>query len=162
LQVAFVSENPSHFFIESMDLGDCADTLCIADRVTSHWRSSLDAAFTFVLQPTALPSFSPNAILTMSHDCCLYLTEVISQANWREHKLVQALGNPGQEGLPLSQAIILVLCNKTDGQDWAWYLLDHIHGLMEREQNSILKDLPFRNVHGVHFRALKTASEAIF
>jgi hypothetical protein len=74
-----------------------------------------------------------------------YLNEVVAQADWRDHKLVQALGPPGPGGMPLFKKIIRFLNKVSDGQDSRQALLEHIYELMLREQNPILEEEPLRH-----------------
>ena len=130
-----------------MDLDGGADTLSTVDQVTSHLQSSLDGAFTFLLQPPplfAFPSYSlPGAVL----DFAYYLREVATHPDWREQKLVQALGNPGLGGLDLfGKAIERLRKANKFGEKWAGDILQHIYEVMVREQNPILEaeNHPFR------------------
>jgi hypothetical protein len=154
---------PSKFFVEAMDLGGCADTRSIVDKVTSHMQSSLDSAFTFLLQPTTPLPFLPDAIEPMAGDCRDYLREVTTQPDWRKHKVVQALCSPGPDGLDLFEQVIRNLDYDSVHQQWAWDLLDYTVNVMGRRWNPILEaeDHPFRNFQlRRRRRKVKAAREA--
>ncbi|RXW12289.1 hypothetical protein EST38_g13565 [Candolleomyces aberdarensis] len=135
------TRKPSKFFVESMNLDGCADTLSIAQKVTSHTRSSLESAFTFMLQATTPLALSNHAVDYLAGDCASYLHEVTSQPDWREHKVVRALGTPGPNGIDLYKKIIDVVYDWGNQDD----LLKHIYKVMVREKNPILEseDNPF-------------------
>ncbi|KAJ2922750.1 hypothetical protein H1R20_g14372, partial [Candolleomyces eurysporus] len=148
LYYLFNFSEPSKFFVKSMELDRCADTLSIAHKVTSHAQSSLDNAFTFMLQAITPLALSSDAVELLARNCALYLDEVTSQPNWREHKVVRALGTPGANRIDLCKAI---LCELYDGLDHPHKgtkhnLLKHIYKIMVREKNPILEseDNPFR------------------
>ncbi|KAJ2936036.1 hypothetical protein H1R20_g1059, partial [Candolleomyces eurysporus] len=143
----FNSSEPSKFFVESMKLDGCADTLSIAHKVTSHAQSSLDNAFTSMLQATTPLALSSDAVESLVWDCALYLCEVTSRPNWREHKVVRALGTPGPNGIDLCMQILYELYDQLDRPNKAtkYNLLKHIYKVMVREKNPILEleDNPF-------------------
>ena len=69
-----------------------------------------------------------------------YLRDIATQPDWREHKLVQALGNPGPGGLDLFGEVIEPLRQRNKfGEKWAGDMLQHIYEVMVREQNPILE-----------------------
>jgi hypothetical protein len=69
---------------------------------------------------------------------------VTSQPNWRESKVVQALGHPGPSGIQLFREVIQDICHEPSR--WEWDLLQHIYDTMVQEKNPILEaeDHPFR------------------
>ncbi|RXW17756.1 hypothetical protein EST38_g8104 [Candolleomyces aberdarensis] len=136
---------PSKFFVKSMNLDGCADTLSIAQKVTSHTRSSLDSAFTFMLQATTPLALSEDAVHFLACDCVSYFAEVTSQPDWREHKVVRALGTPGPNGIDLCKRIIPAIY---DMKKRKFNLLKHIYKVMVREKNPILEseDNPFDGI----------------
>ncbi|RXW14123.1 hypothetical protein EST38_g11733 [Candolleomyces aberdarensis] len=142
LDELFDTRKPSEFFVESMELDGCPDTLSIAHKVTSHARSSLDSAFTFMLQATTPLALSEDAVNLLAWDCAMYLHEVTSQPDWRGHKVVRALGTPGPNGIDLWKKIIDYLYEREN----LYNLLKHIYQVMVREKNPILEseDNPFR------------------
>ncbi|KAJ2936035.1 hypothetical protein H1R20_g1058, partial [Candolleomyces eurysporus] len=143
----FDSSEPSKFFVGSMELDGCADTLSIAHTVTSHAQSSLDNAFTFMLQATTPLALSSDAVGVLAWDCGLYSHGVTSRPNWREYKVVRALGTPGPNGIDLCKAILSALYEllSYNLQETTYNLLKHIYKVMVREKNPILvsKDNPF-------------------
>ncbi|RXW17366.1 hypothetical protein EST38_g8486 [Candolleomyces aberdarensis] len=146
----FEAGKPSEFFVESMELDGCPDTLSIAQKVTSHTQSSLDTAFTFVLQATTPLALSKDAVKYLARDCASYLDEVTLQPGWREHKVVRALGTPGPNGIDLCREIIDVLYERLEDSEKAtkYNLLKHIYKVMVREKNPILEseDNPFNRI----------------
>ncbi|KAJ2924828.1 hypothetical protein H1R20_g12273, partial [Candolleomyces eurysporus] len=137
----FDCSEPSKFFVESMELDGCADTLSIAHKVISHAQSSLDNAFTFMLQATTPLALSSGVLEPPACNCASYFHEVTSQPNWREHKVVQALGTPGPNRIGLCRQILYELYDWLDRPNEAIkYNL-----VMVREKNPILEseDNPF-------------------
>ncbi|KAJ2936384.1 hypothetical protein H1R20_g711, partial [Candolleomyces eurysporus] len=147
LYYLFDSSEPSKFFVESMGLDGCADTLSIAHKVTSHARSSFDNAFTFMLQAAAPLALSVNAVRQLAEDCAFYLHAVSSRPNWREHKVVRALGTPGPNGIGLCRMILSAIYELLGYafRETTYDLLKHIYKVMVREKNPILEseDNPF-------------------
>ncbi|KAJ2924829.1 hypothetical protein H1R20_g12272, partial [Candolleomyces eurysporus] len=151
LYYLFNSSEPSKFFVESMELDGCADTLSIAHKVTSHAQSSLDNAFTFMLQAATPLALLPDVVGSPAWDCALYLHEVASRPNWREHKVVRALGTPGPNGIGLCRKILSALYHLL-GDPYTYNLLKHIYKVMVREKNPILEseDNPFLDDDKIH------------
>ncbi|KAJ2924766.1 hypothetical protein H1R20_g12328, partial [Candolleomyces eurysporus] len=130
----------SKFFVKSIE----TDTLSIAHKVASHAQSSLDSAFTFMLQAAMPLILSEDAMVLVSYDSAQYLHQVISEPDWREHKVVRALGTPGPWGIDLWTSIIDELYESEALHD----LLKHIYKVMVRDKNPILEqeDNPFDDI----------------
>jgi hypothetical protein len=82
-----------------------------------------------MLQPNVPLGFLQFQMWAMSYDCGNYLQEVVTQSDdWREHKLIQALGAPGPDGLNLFEEVVQDLYRWLDGdafedmrnQGWQW------------------------------------------
>ncbi|KAJ2924837.1 hypothetical protein H1R20_g12269, partial [Candolleomyces eurysporus] len=149
LSPLFDSSKPSRFFVESKRSYQCEETLSMAHKVTSHVQSCLDSAFTILLQETTLPAFSEQVTECMASHCASYLGEVATEANWREHKVIQALTTPGPNGVDLFKMIIECLYEQSKKLEVQWIrdMLEHIHAVMVCEKNPILdsEDNPFRS-----------------
>jgi hypothetical protein len=119
---------PSRYLVSFMDLDQYEDALSTAvHEVNSHWQSSFEGAFLFMLQPNILPCSLPFPTWAMARDCMDYLHEVATQSDdWREHKLIQSLEAPGPDGLNLFEEVVQDLYRWLDGdafedmRDYGW------------------------------------------
>ncbi|RXW16820.1 hypothetical protein EST38_g9031 [Candolleomyces aberdarensis] len=106
LSALFHPPGPAKFFIGSLKSDECAATLSLIQRLSSHVLSSIDKAFTFLLQATNFPAISQNMRSCLVKDCESHLQHVIAQADWRENKVVQALWTPGHQRNRFVQEVI--------------------------------------------------------
>jgi hypothetical protein len=103
--------------------------------VTSHIQTSLDNAFTLLLKSSTCPTFSRDVMeYEVGYDCVKHLGLVISQPDWRENKLVQALAHPGPNGMDLFWQVVFQI-----GGNHCEKLLKHIYKVMVQEKNPILE-----------------------
>ncbi|KAJ2923769.1 hypothetical protein H1R20_g13319, partial [Candolleomyces eurysporus] len=106
LSPLFYLPGPAKFFVGSLKSDECAATLSIIDKVTSHVLSSLDEAFAFLLGATNFPPISQSMRKCLVDDCEQYLRLVTAQADWRENKVVQALWTRGHQKNQFVQEVI--------------------------------------------------------
>jgi hypothetical protein len=131
----------SKFFVQFGESDGHPDILSVVHMVTSHIQTSLDNAFTLLLKSSTCPAFSkPIMESEVGYDCVQHLELVISQPDWRENKLVQALAHPGPNGMDLFWELV---------SEISWHygkkllngkkLLKHIYEVMVQEKNPILE-----------------------
>jgi hypothetical protein len=111
---------PSRYLVSFIDLDRCEDALSTAvHEVNSRWQSSLEGAFLFMLQPNVPLGSLEFCTWAMASDCVDYLHEVAAQSDdWREHKLIQALGAPGPDGLDLFEQVVDCLYERIDEREF--------------------------------------------
>jgi hypothetical protein len=121
------------FFVRFGESDGHPDILSVFHMVTSHIQTSLDNAFTLLLKSSTCPALS-NDIMEyhVGYDCVQHLELVISQSDWRENKLVQALAHPGPNGMVLFWEVVFNIGNEE--------LLKHIYEIMVQEKNPILEE----------------------
>jgi hypothetical protein len=110
---------PSRYLTSFIDLDRCEDVLSTAvHEVNSHWQSSFEDAFLFMLQPNISLGSLQFSTWAMASDCVdYYLHEVATQSDdWREHKLIQALGAPGPEAFDLFEEVVQCLYHWLDAE----------------------------------------------
>jgi hypothetical protein len=111
---------PSRFLVSFIDLDPCEDALSTAvDKVNSHWQSSFEGAFLFMLQPNVPLNSLQFSMWAVADDIVDYLHEVATQSdNWKEHKLIQALGAPEPDGLDLFEEVVKYLYEWIDEREF--------------------------------------------
>jgi hypothetical protein len=110
---------PSRYLVSFIDLDPCEDALStVVHEVNSHWQSSFEGAFLFMLQPNVPLGSLRCSKSDMASDCVDYLHDVTTQSeDWREHKLIQALGAPGLDGSELFERVVKCLYERIDGME---------------------------------------------
>ncbi|KAJ2917910.1 hypothetical protein MD484_g2491, partial [Candolleomyces efflorescens] len=154
--------NISDFFLQSTlqsrGLKTHPDAISLVSAVTSLIHASLDHALAFVLEASAY-AFPSDTIEIVEYECVRLLTHITALPNWKERKIVQALGNPGPSGMQLFREVVEDISHNSS--KWERDLLEHIYETMVQSKNPILdeEDHPFRKFLEVN-REPETAEAA--
>ncbi|KAJ2918894.1 hypothetical protein MD484_g1480, partial [Candolleomyces efflorescens] len=144
---------PSKYLLGPIDRNRSEDGLsALDDQAISHWQSSFEGAFAFLLQPSIPLTPLTDKLDFISYDCVAYLHNIITQpdnGNWRNCKLVHALGSPAGDS-SVFEAVLQELYRQLDERlrdksNWraeslTGYYLRRFHRGVERVCGPLHKD----------------------